>query len=98
MIGVTSVISQQKKIFLKLVTVTCVIHVTCVISLLLSPNFFVLIILPTSVIGVTYVISQKNIHVQKIKDRNMCDSYKLCDFIITESKKSCFNNPTNKCY
>ena len=52
---------------------------------------------PTSVIGVTYVISQKNIHVPKIRDRNMCDLCNLCDFIIIESKKSCFNNPTNKC-
>ena len=52
---------------------------------------------PTSVISVTYVISQKNIHVPKIRDRNMCDLCNLCDFIIIESKSLFFNKLTNKC-
>ena len=62
MISVTSVISQKKYLlFKKLGTVTCVIHVTCVISLKVSPIGLVLIIKPTRVIGLTYVISKKNI-------------------------------------
>ena len=39
----------------------------------------------------------KNIHLQKIRNHNMCDSCNLCDFIIRESKWSCINNLTNTC-
>ena len=88
--------SKKYMLFKKLGTVTCVIHVTCVISLKVSPIGLVLIIKPTSVIGVTYVISQKKTSL-KIKGRNMCDLRNLCDFIIRESKWCHVDILRNKC-
>ena len=88
--------SKKYQLFKKLGTVTCVIYVTCVISIKVSQNGIVLIIKPTSVIGVTYVISKKKSSL-KIKDRNMCDLSNLCDFIIREFKWSHIDILRNKC-
>ena len=59
--------SKKYLLFKKLGTVTCVIHVTCVISLKVSLNGLILIIKPTSVIGVTFVISQTKFIFSKLR-------------------------------